>query len=367
LDRALVRATTHEEIQRSVVDRLADAGPYRFAWVGERTPEGTLETAAVEKSDEAAVDDAPVKLASAAFDADEVVTADAETATDAKVTADGDASLAAIPFRYREREFGVLVVAADREGAFDQRERTVLAELGETIAYASAAVDSRRALVSDTVVELEFDTSDTDHFFIDISEEIACEFVVEGTTLGSDGTLLYYITTSGAPVEEMTDRLRDYDAVEHVRVVAEREENCLLELARVDATLVMSLADYGGAIQSAVANEDDARLVVEVPGDADVRGTVEAFKDSYPNAELLAQRERDRTTRAVQRMSTALDDELTDRQRSALEAAHFAGYFEWPRSSTGEEVADSLGVTSPTFHQHLRRSQSKLLEAFFAD
>ena len=48
----------------------------------------------------------------------------------------------------------------------------------------------------------------------------------------------------------------------------------------------------------------------------------------------------------------------------ALRAAYFAGYYEWPRRSTAEEIADSMGVSSPTLHNHLRKAQQKLLVAF---
>ncbi|WP_223302167.1 helix-turn-helix domain-containing protein [Haladaptatus sp. R4] len=60
-----------------------------------------------------------------------------------------------------------------------------------------------------------------------------------------------------------------------------------------------------------------------------------------------------------------LAESLTDRQRTALETAYLAGFFEWPRNSTGEEVAELLDVSAPTFHQHLRHAQSKLLKTFF--
>jgi predicted DNA binding protein len=60
-------------------------------------------------------------------------------------------------------------------------------------------------------------------------------------------------------------------------------------------------------------------------------------------------------------------DELTDRQRAALEAAYYAGFFEWPREHSGESVADSLGVSPPTFHQHIRAAENKVMQAFLED
>jgi predicted DNA binding protein len=56
---------------------------------------------------------------------------------------------------------------------------------------------------------------------------------------------------------------------------------------------------------------------------------------------------------------------LTDRQHAALRAAYFGGYFDWPRGSTAEEVADAMGVSSPTLHNHLRKGQRELLRVLF--
>nr|WP_255457504.1 helix-turn-helix domain-containing protein [Halorussus sp. JP-T4] len=55
---------------------------------------------------------------------------------------------------------------------------------------------------------------------------------------------------------------------------------------------------------------------------------------------------------------------MTEKQRTALQAAYFGGYYEYPRESTGEEVADSLDISSPTLHQHLRAAQRKLVGTF---
>ncbi|WP_242492963.1 helix-turn-helix domain-containing protein [Halogeometricum borinquense] len=68
---------------------------------------------------------------------------------------------------------------------------------------------------------------------------------------------------------------------------------------------------------------------------------------------------RDNTTNRIQRV---LRNQLTERQRTALEAAYHAGFFQWPRETTGEGVAESLGVSPPTFHQHLRKAEQKVFD-----
>ncbi len=53
------------------------------------------------------------------------------------------------------------------------------------------------------------------------------------------------------------------------------------------------------------------------------------------------------------------------KQRAALETAYFAGYFDWPRQSTGEEIADRLGIAPATFNQHLRTAERKFFDSVF--
>jgi predicted DNA binding protein len=58
-------------------------------------------------------------------------------------------------------------------------------------------------------------------------------------------------------------------------------------------------------------------------------------------------------------------ESLTDRQLEVLEAAYRGGYFRWPRDATAEEVAESLGISSPTLHKHLRHGEARVFEALF--
>lgn len=92
---------------------------------------------------------------------------------------------------------------------------------------------------------------------------------------------------------------------------------------------------------------------------------IEGVLRNYPDAELRAQRQTERTKSTRQTFRSALDGDLTERQREVLQAAYLSGFFGLPRESTGEEIAQSLGITPSTLHQHLRVAERKLLDAFF--
>jgi predicted DNA binding protein len=99
--------------------------------------------------------------------------------------------------------------------------------------------------------------------------------------------------------------------------------------------------------------------VVEAPQAVDVRALVTAFLDRYPGLDLDAQRTRERSIRTLLELQDALSEQLTPRQRETLETAYSAGYFDWPRESSGEEIAELLGITQPTFNKHLRAAERK--------
>lgn len=54
------------------------------------------------------------------------------------------------------------------------------------------------------------------------------------------------------------------------------------------------------------------------------------------------------------------EEELTDHQREVLETAYHSGFFEWPREHTGEEIAETLGISQPAFLQTIRAGERKL-------
>lgn len=103
--------------------------------------------------------------------------------------------------------------------------------------------------------------------------------------------------------------------------------------------------------------------------DADVRTIVERVQRSVPSMEPQTKRRRE--GRVVDSpagsVMPALADQLTDRQIEMLEAVHSADYFVWPRESTAEDVANEMGVSSPTVSNHLRKAENEMLGELLAE
>lgn len=377
VNQALVRASTREEIEQEVCENLAGKEPYRFAWIGERGAASER----VRPRAWAGVEDGYLDARPDAEEGGNVTATTAirtnEIQVAQRIAEDpefepwreaalerGYRSAIAVPLRYRETTYGVLCVYAPRPDAFDENERTVLADLGETIAYAISAAEQRRALMTNTVIELEFRTRDRSVGYVDLSAETACEVIVDGVAPIADGTVVAFITTRGADSGTVLDAVAD-DPETDATVLGDHGEECTFRFTGPEPSVAGTLADYGGVVREASADDGEGRFLVELPQDADVRAVVDGIEGYYEETELLAQRERSRTDGTDAVVREAFDDALTDRQREVLRVAFLSGYFEWPRENTGGEVADLLGIAKPTFHEHIRTSERKLVAAFF--
>ena len=381
IDQALVRATTRREIDEAVCEALAAADPYHSAWIGdvgassdEVTPRASggdvadyLDAIAVTRSAEpGGTGPAGRAIRSRSVQ----VTHDVETdaafeGVRAVAAAHGIRSAASVPLVYDGTIYGVLTVYADEPGAFDGTEQDVLAELGATIGHAINAVTTRQALVADRVTELRL-AIDDDHFFAALSAALDCEVAFEGATVQADETFRYYLTVAGAAPDDVLAFAEAFAGVESARIVSVGPEGESLLEATLEAESAFGVvADHGGAVRSATATDGQCEVVAQLPVSAKVRAVVDALGEAFDGIEVRAQHDRARGEGDAVTSGPSFDAELTDRQRTAVETAYYAGFFEWPRESTGEEIAESLGVSAPTFHKHLRIAERKLLAAQF--
>ncbi|MFC4551175.1 MULTISPECIES: bacterio-opsin activator domain-containing protein [Halorussus] len=389
---AVVDQSTRAEIERTVVEALAASDSYSFAWIADVDPK----TETIRPRAEAGVE---------GYADDELVTADpddprgcgpgGEAIRTGEVRVVDDAfddpefapwrdradeygfrSVAAIPVVFEGITYGLLCVYADRPAAFDSEEREVVSVLGEVVGHAIAAVERKQALMSDDVVEVEFrvrdvfdpvgiaaDADDTDA--AELSPPFDGSMTLDRTVPVGDEVYLEYGTATGemrAVLDALVERL---DHWTDLTFLDEAGGETAFELRLAEPSVVSAIASHGGSVERTVVGDGDFEVTVELPPSVDVRHVADAVESVYPHVELLTRRRVSRTASGPERHREFELGDLTERQRSALEVAYRTGYFEWPRRSSGEEVADSLGVSSSTFHQHVRRAEQRLLAALF--
>jgi PAS domain S-box-containing protein len=372
--RELIEGSTREEIEAAVCGSLADSDAYLSAWVGGTDPgdprvrprewgadpgDATADPVELEGTAlEAALEAEQPRVTGGEFD-DAVV-----GPLDRSAVAGGRAA-AVVPLAYGETSYGVLVVFADREAAFGDRERTLLSDLGARLGHAVTAIERRNLLLADTVVELEFSCTDDDAFLVAATREHDCSCTLEAVVPVGEASLLFYVTLSERRPDPFLDTAVAAEGVVDARYIREYDDRSLLEFTVEGSSPALALTELGGTIRAAVVESGTETLRAEIAQETDVRGVVEGVQAAFPDTDLRAKQAVDQPVETVAEFQDSLAARLTDKQRAALRAAYFAGYFDWPRGSTAEEVADSMGVSSPTLHNHLRKAERKLLSSFF--
>jgi DNA-binding CsgD family transcriptional regulator len=272
-------------------------------------------------------------------------------------------SSAAIPITHEDTLYGVLNVYSDRPGAFEGEEYEMVGQLGEIVGHAIASVERKHALMSDDVVELVFQIENVFES-LGMAEATDAPIRLEHIVPVGDDQFIFFgrTTPEGVDtVEAMVEAVPFYESV----TVHDGGDERRFELRVSEPPVLSAIGSMGGGVAEAVIEGGDYRLSVHLPPSADVRRVAETMTDTYPTAKLLKRRQLTRHSRAEDRQVGTLTSDLTDRQRTALETAYYSGFFEWPRAVTGEDVAESLDVSPPTFHQHLRKAERKMFDAVF--
>lgn len=364
VNQVLVSATAREEIERAVCDRLAATELFdtvcigdvrtwtgeaeRWTVAGERDPGGLelpeLGLPAAQRSDGgAAARQAPVPAIE-------------EPAADWTV----------VPIVYGGTVYGAIGLHTEREDA-GERELAVLAELGETIGHAINAVETRRLLSAEATVALELASTDAGDPLVAATGsemEPSPRYELTGLVPAGEGTIVAYLDSAGSDLAAAVQRL-DAETTGVVRRVGDDGDGSL-EWRVGEDTPLAALLESGAHVEGVVSADGVATYDVRVASDADVRSLVGRVTRRFPDVRLEAKSEESGPPVAPDAVPGAAG-EFTPRQRSALEAAYRAGYFEWPRESTAEEVAETLDIAPSTLHSHLRKAEASVVGRLFDD
>ncbi len=229
------------------------------------------------------------------------------------------------------------------------------------------AIQERAGSSSATEIVLRID--DEECFFVWASERAACRLHLEHLVHRSGSELLEFFAVDGTRPGRVVEMAEETPAIAEARVVRQTADGGLVELLVTGSCVTTTLADAGAVTRTVTASEGDGRVVAIVPAHADVRTVVETFRTRHGGSDLVAQRQAPESipVRSERGVKGTLTDRLTDKQIEVLRTAYLRGYFEWPRESSAEECAQSLGISQPTFSQHMRAIQSTMVECLFED
>jgi len=376
IDGAMVDADSRTEIEAAVCEELVESGAFAAAWVG-RVEDGDLTPYAWAGDATGYLDDVDLSLSTGdeppsvrSARSGEVVTV-SSVATDLRnetwrmaAVRRGFGSVISVPLPAEEGLYGVLTVFGTDPSTFDESMQSVFAELGETIGNAFRAVETREWLAADSVIDVGLEVTAPDDPLSRLAAGTNANLTVEGTVTRGDERWAFVRGDGDDPaVESVADGIT---GIESVRSLGDVGVD-LFEVVLTAPTVAGTVVDCGGRLTALTVTGSTATLEAELPTTASVREFVDALARAHGDAELRSRRTRTDPTHGTDGLRAALADRLTERQRDVLRAAYFSGYFEWPRTTTGQEVADSFDVSQPTVNRHLRVALRKHLQLLYGD
>ncbi|WP_276247609.1 PAS domain S-box protein [Haladaptatus sp. YSMS36] len=375
---AIVESTAREDVERLVCERFAAADSYEFAWLATESDDSTLEPIAEagvsgyleEWSGDPtaqATDFGPTGRAlqerTAVFSRN-ILEDEAYEHWHDDARERGYHSVAAIPIGYQNLQYGVLTLHSARPDAFGENERKILSQVGDVIGHAINAMERKAALMADRITEVTFRSGTLPETLAALGDDLG-EVTIDRAVPLNNGTVLQYHTVRKMNAAAYEAAIADDPSVREVRTITTSETVTRLEILIEEPTAGSILATYGGRLHTVTFAPGRVEIEAELPETVDVRQVSDAVREHYPDIDLVSRNTVNRQVAMPEELAESLIGQLTDRQRTALKSAYYAGFFDWPRESAGTDVAESLDVSPATFHEHLRRAQRKLLAALF--
>jgi len=278
----------------------------------------------------------------------------------------GVQSAAAVPLVHGETVYGLLAVYASEPNAFEEPIQSVLDQLARTVAYGINAVETSQGVLAEQLTELEL-TIETPGTFLNAVAEVAGQPVTyREITPEPGGSARVLFALDDPSVEEIMALEADFVTVESLTHI-ERGGEQLFRATLSGQTVAGTLLDCGAIPRNVVAEAAETRAVLRLSRKIDVRVFLDRVRQQYPDTELHSRTDVERTQAEGTAMATALEERLTDRQREVLLTAYESGFFESPRETTGEQLAELLDLSQPTVTHHLREAQRRIYAAMLGE
>jgi len=368
--------SSREGLTRQFCEHLVRERAYDCAWVGTGR-EGIVPQAvagdrgyvdeAIDPGTDPAASTEPASLT--LVDGEPTVVAPLEEAGDAgpwlqTALEHGFGGAVAVPVVSDGTNFGVLAVYKT-EQVVDSDETALLAEYGETLGYALQSAEWKESLFSTSPVTIELAFTDESVPLVAFDRYLPEESRLEHlTAVPQAETVLYLLRVTGTTAGVLTDAPAAIEAVENV-TITETGEQLRCELVVDAPTPETIIVDQGGQITDTTVDHGRVAVRTNCTDRTVIQPLVDALRAVYEDVGV-----RSVGSEATTRQQRTVDEllrSLTEKQRQAIDLAFYNGYYERPREHNTTEIAEKLGVSRPTFTQHLRAAQRKLLSGILED
>ena len=178
-----------------------------------------------------------------------------------------------------------------------------------------------------------------------------------------DGSHLQYWRISGICLSAYMDVIREQPEAIDARVLETVDRTHRVEVHSTPSSLSAIIENYDGDLTGGTLEGGTLSIVTEFPATVNKTAFIEDANELYPDLDVASQR----LLSTSELSRSLLKETVSDRQWTALQLAYYAGYFDRPRTSSGQELAERMGITRQTFNRHLRDAERRLVRFLMED
>ena len=203
--------------------------------------------------------------------------------------------------------------------------------------------------------EMEFTVPATEFPLGSIFENVPGVTVELERLIPHETLMIPYFWVRGVETNDIEAAFESHAGVTDIRVVDSVEDEYLMraEWVREYDGLMSALSETDLTVLSGVGTDDGWRFEVR----ADTQKALSSFRTYHLEHDIPVDIATIHALLPIQGESYA----LTETQREALVLAYERGYFDTPRESSLEEIADELGITQQSLSSRLRRGHRRLI------
>lgn len=191
--------------------------------------------------------------------------------------------------------------------------------------------------------------------------------IIEKSLYPTDGLIkgdFILVTKGETTIDEFIKAIDGSDVVQNVAVLKQSGER-----ARVVVNYSSESSIVPKIVNSAfmpiapvhiTEGKEHWRVMVDVDALSDM---LESLKSEY-DVEIDAIEQVDPTEGLMfADVVNSISENLSPRQREVLFDARDEGYYNWPRDVSANDIAEHAGVSGPTFLEHLRQGEQKIIHS----
>jgi len=372
-------AETPTELVESACQLMLSNDQFTFAWIGHPTESNEIEPDAWAGAEDGYLDAVSFDL-SADGDAPAVrtartgdVTVVSNTARDVQAqpwrreaVRRGFRSVVSVPITYQDALYGVLTVFSNTQNVFSDRLEETFREWASLLGSVLNKIERTNAIMAEYGTRATYELKSPSCPLVRVVQECAGTLDFIGLREQTEGSESIFVTVPSELSQRFERAARNARSISDVTQVRTLRSKTLYRVTITESSIATTLARFGVRLRQITGVSDDAvRAEVLLPSTMPVQRVTDLVRQEYPAAELDSTRSVEAGLTMSGHVTSDLFTELTERQRDALELAYYGGYFETPKGLSGSDIADQMGISSSSFHNHLHAAQQTVFGALF--